>query len=137
MIKNPRLFDEPNYYVTNRTVPVDTRGKKRGQPSPLTQQQPPQNLLQIVHYGKLYKLKIKKWEPMIMDKAPEQLVEAVNAAKLTRKTVRQSFLGILAIKLIMLILSVFGITYQLWFAAMIDVVACVAGILYSARVWKE
>lgn len=74
---------------------------------------------------------------VIMDKAPEQLVEAVNAAKLTRKTVRQSFLGILAIKLIMLILSVFGITYQLWFAAMIDVVACVAGILYSARVWKE
>ena len=74
---------------------------------------------------------------VIMDGTPEPLSEAVEAARATRKTVRQMLIAILAVKAILLLLSLFGITYQLWFAAMVDMVIGVAGILFSARVWDN
>ena len=46
-------------------------------------------------------------------------------------------LSIIAIKGVLFVLSLLGITYQLWFAAMVDVVVGVAGILYAGSVWQE
>ena len=72
-----------------------------------------------------------------LDKTPDALSEAMNAGKLARSAVRTSMIGIIAVKLILFILSVFGITYQMWFAAMVDVVAGVAAILFSGSAWRN
>jgi len=74
---------------------------------------------------------------VIMDNTAEPLAEAVEAARVTRRTVRQTVAAIVLVKLLLFILSLFGITYQLWFAAMVDVVIGVAGILFSTRVWND
>ncbi len=68
---------------------------------------------------------------VVMDKTPDCLSEAMNAGKTARGTVRLVLIGIIAVKLLMFALSAFGITWQVWFAAMADVVAGVAGILFA------
>lgn len=73
-------------------------------------------------------------EIVVMDDSAEALAGAIEAARVTRKTVKTTTLAIIGVKALLFLLSLFGITYQLWFAAMVDVVAGVAGILYSTRV---
>ena len=74
---------------------------------------------------------------VVMDKSPDALPEAMSAGKLARSAVRRIFLGIIVMKLILLVLSILGITYQMWFAALVDLVVGVAGILYAGSVWKD
>lgn len=74
---------------------------------------------------------------VVMDKAPDPLPEAMTAGKQARVTVRRIMIGIVAMKAMLLVLSLLGITYQLWFAAMVDVVVGVAGILYAGSVWQQ
>ena len=71
-----------------------------------------------------------------LDKTPDALPEAMAAGKLARSSVRTAVFGIIAVKLILFLLGAFGITYQLWFAAMVDVVAGVAAILFSGSAWR-
>ena len=68
---------------------------------------------------------------VVMDKTPDCLSEAMSEGKTSRGTVRLVLIGIIAVKLLMFALSAFGITWQVWFAAMADVVAGVAGILFA------
>lgn len=72
---------------------------------------------------------------VIMDKTAAPIAGAIEAAKATRTTVRQTMLAILVIKLILLVLALLGVTYQLWFAAMVDAIAGIAGVLFSSRIW--
>lgn len=74
---------------------------------------------------------------VIMGKTVSPIAEAIDAGKSTRSTVRRVILAILAVKAILLILALLGVTYQLWFAAMVDTVAGIAGILFSSSVWTE
>ena len=74
---------------------------------------------------------------VIMDKTAAPIAGAIDAAKATRSTVRQLILAVLAVKAVLLVLALLGVTYQLWFAAMVDTVAGIAGILYSSRIWSE
>lgn len=74
---------------------------------------------------------------VIMDKSASPIAGAIDAAKATRSTVRQLLLAVLAVKAVLLILALLGVTYQLWFAAMLDTVAGIAGILFSSRIWTE
>ena len=74
---------------------------------------------------------------VIMDKTAAPIAGAIEAAKATRTSVRQLMLAILIVKAVLLVLALLGVTYQLWFAAMVDAVAGIAGILFSSRVWTE
>lgn len=72
---------------------------------------------------------------VIMGKNASPIAGAVEAAKATRTTVQQTLIAILAVKAVLLVLALLGVTYQLWFAAMVDAVVGVAGILFSSRIW--
>ena len=74
---------------------------------------------------------------VVMDSAAFPLADAIDAARVTRKTVGISLTAIFAVKGILLLLALFGITYQLWFAAMVDVMVGVAGVLFSTRIWDD
>ena len=76
-------------------------------------------------------------EIVVMDQCADPLSDAVETARITRKTARRILFAILGVKALLLVLSLFGLTYQLWFASMVDVLAGVAGILYSSYVWAE
>ncbi len=80
---------------------------------------------------------MKAGEIVVMDRCADPLADAVETARITRKTARQILFGILGVKALLLVLSIFGVTYQLWFAAMVDVLVGVAGILYSTFVWAD
>ena len=71
---------------------------------------------------------------VVMDDDAAPLADAIDSAKITKRTIRQTLTVILLIKAILFVLALFGITYQLWFAMMVDVVLGIAGILYSARI---
>ncbi|MBR6208925.1 MAG: HAD-IC family P-type ATPase [Oscillospiraceae bacterium] len=73
---------------------------------------------------------------VIMGRSMTPLADAIDSGKLTQRITRQTLLIILAEKLLLLLLALFGVTYQLWFALMVDVVAGIAGILLSSRVWE-
>lgn len=74
---------------------------------------------------------------VVMDNSPDPLPEAMAAGKQARSVVRRTVLGITAVKILVLALAVLGITYQMWFASMIDVLAGVAGILFAGSVWQD
>ena len=74
---------------------------------------------------------------VIMDDDPAPLADAIDSAKITRRTVRQIFLISLVIKAILLILALAGVTYQLWFAMMVDVVMGIAGILFASQILED
>ena len=74
---------------------------------------------------------------VVMDDEAAPLADAIDSGNLVQRTVRQTLFCVFAAKLILLVLSLFGVTYQLWFAMMVDVIAGVAGILASARIWEE
>lgn len=76
-------------------------------------------------------------EIVVMDSVADALCDAVDTAKLTKKTARTSLIAMAGVKLLLMLLSVFGVTYQLWFAGMVDVLAGVAAILYSTYIWAE
>ncbi len=76
-------------------------------------------------------------EVVVMDSAVDAICNAVDTARLTRRTARFALLGMVAIKLLLLLLSIFGLTYQMWFAAMVDMIAGVAAILFSTSIWSE
>ncbi|MBQ3275601.1 MAG: HAD-IC family P-type ATPase [Oscillospiraceae bacterium] len=71
---------------------------------------------------------------VVMDDDPAPLADAIDSAKITRRSVRQTILICLVVKAILLVLALAGITYQLWFAMMVDVVMGVAGILLCSRI---
>ena len=71
---------------------------------------------------------------VVMDSAGAPLADAVDAGRITRRTVRSTLLAILLVKALLLVLSLLGVTYQLWFAMLVDVVAGIAGVLISARI---
>ncbi len=71
---------------------------------------------------------------VVMDDDAAPLADAIDSAKITKRTIRQTLTVILLIKAILFVLALFGITYQLWFAMMVDVVLGIAGILYSTRI---
>ena len=73
---------------------------------------------------------------VIMDKTASPIVGAIDAAKATQVTVRQLTIAILAVKVILVMLALLGVTYQLWFASIVDMVVGIAGILFSARIWN-
>ena len=75
-------------------------------------------------------------EIVVMDSAVDTLCDVVDTARLTKQTVRLGVLGVVGIKVLLLLMSVFGLTYQLWFAAMVDMIAGVAAILYSTYIWS-
>lgn len=74
---------------------------------------------------------------VIMDDEAAPLADAIDSGNLVQRTVRQTLIAVFAAKLLLLLLSLFGVSYQLWFAMMVDVIAGVAGILASARIWEE
>lgn len=74
---------------------------------------------------------------VVMDGAAAPLADAIDTARSTRTTVKLLLIMIVAVKLLLLALSLFGVTYQLWFAMMVDVVAGVAGVLFSTRIWDD
>ena len=76
-------------------------------------------------------------EVVVMDSAVDAICSAVDTARLTKRTVRLGLLGLAVVKLLLLLLSVFGLTYQMWFAAMVDMLAGVAAILLSTSIWSE
>lgn len=76
-------------------------------------------------------------EVVVMDSAVDAICNAVDTARLTRRTARFVLLGMVAIKLLLLLLSIFGLTYQMWFTAMVDMIAGVAAILFSTSIWSE
>ena len=69
-----------------------------------------------------------------MDTTGAPLADAVDAGRITRRTVRTTLLAIFLVKALLLVLSLLGVTYQLWFAMLVDVVAGIAGVLVSARI---
>ena len=73
----------------------------------------------------------------VMDTAADAISDAVEIGRITRKAVRRSLIAVLLVKGLLFLLSLFGVTYQLWFAAMVDAVIGVAGILYSSTVWND
>ena len=73
---------------------------------------------------------------VIMDNTASPIAGAIDAAKATHTLVHQALLVILVVKLILFGLALLGVAYQLWFAALIDVVIGVAGILFSSRIWN-
>ena len=76
-------------------------------------------------------------EIVVMDSVANPLCDAVETARVTKKTARISLLAMVGVKLLLMLLSLFGVTYQLWFAGMVDVLAGVAAILYSTYIWAE
>ncbi len=74
---------------------------------------------------------------VVLDSVADSLTDAVEAGKATRKTVRTTLTAVIVMKCLLFALSLFGITYQMWFAAMVDVIVGMAGILCSTSVWKN
>ena len=80
---------------------------------------------------------ITNGEVVVMDSSVDAICNVVDTARVTRKTVRLALLGMIGVKLLLLLLSVFGLTYQMWFAAMVDMIAGVAAILFSTSIWSQ
>ena len=74
---------------------------------------------------------------VVMDDDPAPLADAIDSAKITRRTVRRTLLICLVIKALLLILALSGVTYQLWFAMMVDVVMGIAGILFASQILDD
>ena len=80
---------------------------------------------------------ITNGEVVVMDSSVDAICNVVDTARVTRKTVRLALLGMIGVKLLLLLLSAFGLTYQMWFAAMVDMIAGVAAILFSTSIWSQ
>ncbi len=87
--------------------------------------------------GALSASAVKQGEIVVMDSNADTLCDAVETARRTKKIARLSLVAAVGVKLLLLLLALFGITYQMWFAAMVDVLAGVALILYSTAIWSE
>ncbi len=74
---------------------------------------------------------------VVMDDDPAPLADAIDSAKLVRRSIRMTLLICLAVKAVLLVLALAGVTYQLWFAMMVDVVMGIAGILLCSRILDE
>ena len=69
----------------------------------------------------------------IMADAPEKAAEAVSAARLARGIVRQNLIIAGAVKGLLLLMALLGVSFQLWFASFIDVAAGLFCILNANR----
>ena len=72
---------------------------------------------------------------VLMDNNPEKLVSAIKVAKKTKFIVKQNITVILAVKIIFLILSAFGIS-TMWEAVFADVGISLLSILNCIRIYK-
>ncbi len=74
-------------------------------------------------------------DAVIMGDSLQKLPEVIRIARRTVRIVRENIAGSLAVKLLIVLLSAFGIT-NLWIAVFCDVVLCILAVLYSLRVMK-
>lgn len=70
---------------------------------------------------------------VIMNGVPEKISQAISMARDTHRIIRQNLLVIGVVKLLLLILALVGVSYQLWFAAFVDMIASVACMLNAYR----
>ena len=62
-----------------------------------------------------------------------KIAEALRSAGITDKVLKEALLGILAIKAVLLLLSLTGLSTALWFAALLDGFAAVGAVLNAVR----
>lgn len=70
---------------------------------------------------------------VVMNNTPSKLTAAITAARNVHKIIRQNLIAIGAVKLVLLLLAIFGLTYQLWFAFFVDMIVSVVTMLNAYR----
>ena len=73
---------------------------------------------------------------VIMDNEPGKTALAIGAARSTQTIVRQNLILAGAVKFLLLILALLGVTYQLWFASFMDAAVCLACVLNAIRAFS-
>ena len=73
---------------------------------------------------------------VVMDQSPTRVAASIRDARHTRRILLQSVLFVLAVKLVVIALAVFGISAQLWFAVFADMSAALVAILGSFRAYR-
>ncbi len=73
---------------------------------------------------------------VVMNNTVDKLADAIEVARATKRNTRITLIAILSVKLILLVLALLGVSYQLWFVMLVDVVIGIAGVLYSAYTRK-
>ena len=63
----------------------------------------------------------------------DSLCEAVRSARLTRTVFLQGLGAVLGVKLLLILLALFGVSSQLWFDALLDGVVAIAAVLNAVR----
>ena len=65
-----------------------------------------------------------------------KIVEAINLSKFTKKIIKQNLIFALLIKIVILLLNLFGIT-TMWFAVFADTGVTLIAILNTLRILKK
>ena len=73
---------------------------------------------------------------VIMTDKLNKIVEAINLSKFTKKIIKQNLIFALLIKIVILILNLFGIT-TMWFAVFADTGVTLIAILNTLRILKK
>lgn len=74
---------------------------------------------------------------IVMDDSPGPLADAIDSARIAKRTIRSCLLMTLTAKAALLFLAVVGWEYQLWFAMLVEVLAGTIGILRASRAGKS
>ncbi len=73
---------------------------------------------------------------VIMNDNPSKLIDAIKISEITKKIVKQNIAFAIAVKIIILLLSMFGIT-NMWLAIFADVGVTLLTVLNSLRIFKK
>ncbi len=73
---------------------------------------------------------------VIMNDNPSKLIDAIKISEITKKIVKQNIVFAIAVKIIILLLSMFGIT-NMWLAIFADVGVTLLTVLNSLRIFKK
>lgn len=76
---------------------------------------------------------LESGDVVIMNHAPEKLSTAISVARNVHKIIRQNLITVAAVKLILFLLALVGITDQLWFVFFVDTILSVATMLNAYR----
>ena len=82
-------------------------------------------------------LAFQSGDVVIMDDSPGPLADAIDSARIAKRTIRSCLLMTVAAKAVLLALAVIGWEYQLWFAMLVEVLAGTIGILRASQVGKS
>ena len=72
----------------------------------------------------------RPWDVVILEEKPAKVISAVACAKLAEKTILQTFLLVLLVKLALIVLGLIGFG-TIWFAALADSLVCLLAVFHS------